>query len=134
MWRTVVVVAWLSTFVPSVVSAQAVYDNGQPTPGDFALASYPLTEAVQAEDFTLASPATVTGVRFFALERRDGFADSIFWSIRPNDAGGPAGGEVAGGLASAAAAMPLLGAAALLLKRRRRVRDLGQESAAAQRS
>src|SRR4051812_35260003 len=83
-----------------------VYDNGAPDPGYLSEYAYNLTDTVQAEDFTLAAPATVTGLRFYALDLHNGYAGSIDWSIRPDDGGRPAATALAGDLASDVAVTP----------------------------
>jgi hypothetical protein len=73
-----------------------IVDNGVPSGFTFTL-----TPSVQAEDFTLAQPSTVTGLGFYALERLNGYAGSIYWSIRGNDSARPSAVEIAGDTTSA---------------------------------
>jgi hypothetical protein len=55
--------------------------------------------AFQAEDFTLAVGATVTGVRFWSLELDTAYRGSISWSIT-QDGGGAPGTTLASGVES----------------------------------
>lgn len=75
-------------------SAHVIFDNGVPA-ADSAPA-YPLTQSVQSEDFSLSEASVITGLRFYAIERLDGYAGSISWSIRNSDSGQPAGNAIAG--------------------------------------
>jgi len=81
---------------PGVLVADAVvFDNG-PGFSDIGGAAFPTTSALQAEDFSLSTRQTITAVRFWALEHREGYAGSILWSIRSDNGGKPSPGIIAG--------------------------------------
>jgi hypothetical protein len=77
-----------------------VYDNGAPP--DESAAAFPMTQSLQAEDFVLTEASTITAISFYGLERPrvGGYAGSIYWSIRSDDAGRPAAGEISGAVTS----------------------------------
>ena len=84
----------------SPVRAEVIlFDNGTPPPSseDLEYTANPMTEAVQAEDFTFGQTQVITGLRFYGLERASapGYAGSIHWSIRADDSGRPAAAEIA---------------------------------------
>jgi len=80
-------------------SGNVIFDNGIPA-ADSA-PTYPLTQSMQAEDFSLTEASVVTGLRFYALERADGYAGSIYWSIRNSDPAQPAANSIAGDTSTA---------------------------------
>ncbi len=74
-------------------AAQVVYDNGAPD----GVGGNEMTNWIQADDFTLSSPATIGGIRFWAVEdQADAYQGSIFWQIM-NSAGSQPGTTVWGG-------------------------------------
>ena len=78
-------------------SAQVVYDNGGPAGMNNG---NEMTAWRQAEDFALASQATIGGVRFWGLALNESaYQGSIFWEILTNDGTQP-GAVVASGLAT----------------------------------
>lgn len=77
-------------------SAQVVYDNGGPN----GQGGNEMTAWAQAEDFSLAAPATIGAVRFWGVERdASSYQGSIFWAILANDGAQP-GSVLASGLAT----------------------------------
>ena len=95
----------LVTLATTAASANVVFDNGVPAATDLPPA-YPLTQSVQAEDFTLPEPSVVTALRFHAIERHDGYAGSIYWSIRNDESGQPSANEIAGDTTAAVVRTP----------------------------
>ena len=66
--------------------AGLIYDNGAPN-GVFG---NEMTAYIQAEDFTLAAPTTLTGVRFWAFDLSPvSYAGSIAWRIYADNSGEP---------------------------------------------
>jgi hypothetical protein len=74
--------AALALLVPSLASAQVVFDNGSPNNEG----GNEMTAWIQAEDFSLSQATTITGIRFwaFALTGGRGYAGSISWRIYDN--------------------------------------------------
>lgn len=71
---------------PALASAQVVYDNGAPN----ASGGNEMTQWVQAEDFTLASATTITGIRFWGFGfTPSAYQGSIVWSIYGNNGSQP---------------------------------------------
>ena len=85
----------LCVLVASPVHAQLVYDNGSPSSQNV----FNMTGFLEADAFTLASPTTLTAVRFWIeiLDPSD-YAGSVYWQIF-SDAGGSPGGLLGGDLA-----------------------------------
>ena len=99
----------LALLLASPTFAATLYTNGLPTGiGGSQMSSY-----LQAEDFFLSGPSTITGFRFFSYENQD-FGDpyngSVTWEVRSDVAGAPGG--VLGG-ASAVAARSFLGSVSI---------------------
>lgn len=70
------------------ISAQAalIYDNGAPN----SSSGNEFTQWIQAEDFTLASPANIEAIRFWAFPSGGtGYAGSITWRVYNDVAGAP---------------------------------------------
>jgi len=65
--------------------AGLIYDNGAPD----GQTGNEMTEWIQAEDFTLAAPTTLTGVRFWAFPYGGTYAGSIAWRIYADNSGEP---------------------------------------------
>lgn len=78
--------------------ATLLYDNGSPNGSNGS----EMTMWIQAEDFALASPATITDVRFWTIEQpsQPGYNGSIVWTLY-SDAGGSPGGILDRGTALA---------------------------------
>lgn len=81
-----VVAGFLLTSVPDV-TAGLIYDNGAPD----ARTGYEMTAWIQAEDFTLAAPVSLTDVRFWAFDEigDEGYQGSIVWTIYADNSGQP---------------------------------------------
>ena len=75
----------LAIAAASQVSAQVVFSNGAPDPTN----GNEMSMWIQAQPFTLAAPATLTGVHFWDLENTGAFTGSIHWLIYANAAGTP---------------------------------------------
>jgi hypothetical protein len=75
-------------FALAVLSLQAgvVYDNGGPDGIDGS----EMTAWIQAEDFLLGAPTSLTNVSFWSMEANGAYQGSIFWQIYSDDAGNPA--------------------------------------------
>jgi hypothetical protein len=82
--------------VPYSSAQVTVFDNSPPD----HLNGNNMGFAFQAEDFTLAASATLTGVRFWSLEGGNPYRGSIAWSIT-RDAGSSPGAALASGVESA---------------------------------
>jgi hypothetical protein len=78
--------AFSLAILPAVAGAQ-LYNNGAPNATD----GNEMTQWIQAEDFSLASSATITGIRFWGFQLADapGYAGSITWQIYTNSAAHP---------------------------------------------
>jgi hypothetical protein len=72
--------------------ADVIYDNGGPNQSN----GNEMTEWIQAENFTLAADATVTGVTFWDIEEPGAFQGSISWIIFADNSGTP-GTQLASG-------------------------------------
>jgi hypothetical protein len=74
------------------------HDNGGPNWSNGS----EMTMWIEAEDFALASPATITDVRFWTIQQpsQPGYNGSIVWTLY-SDAGGSPGGILDRGTASA---------------------------------
>jgi hypothetical protein len=74
-------------FALAVLSLQAgvVYDNGGPDGVDGS----EMTAWIQAEDFLLGAPTSLTNVSFWSMEADVAYQGSIFWQIYSDDAGNP---------------------------------------------
>jgi hypothetical protein len=83
MRRAVVLLAGLMALTPAF--AGIVYNNGGPNGAD----GNEMTEWMQAEDFVLAGPATLTDVTFWSMERDGAYQASIAWQIFSDNAGAP---------------------------------------------
>src|SRR5262245_33258386 len=79
--------------------AMVLYDNGGPN--GFPTGSE-MTMWIEAEDFALASAATITDVRFWTIQQpsQPGYNGSIAWTLY-SDAGGSPGGIIDRGTALA---------------------------------
>ena len=66
-------------------SGTVIYNNGAPNLAN----GNEMTQWMQAEDFTLASPAVVNDVIFWDIEATSAYQGSIYWSINANNAGTP---------------------------------------------
>ena len=73
----------------SQAQAGLVYDNGAPD----GVSGNEMTMWIQAEDFTLGAPVTLTDVRFWAFDSGEatGYQGSIVWSLYADTAGTPGG-------------------------------------------
>ena len=81
------------TLAAATAWAAPVWTNGTP---DFVNGSA-MTDTYQAEDFTLGSTTTLTGITFWSVEAAGAFSGSISWEIF---SGAPGGTVVASGSAS----------------------------------
>ncbi len=81
--------------VPYAAAQVLVVDNSPPN----HLTGNNMGFAFQAEDFTLAAGATLTGIRFWSLEAGTPYRGSISWSITQDGGSGP-GAAIAGGIES----------------------------------
>lgn len=84
--------------VAGPLSAQVVFDGGTPNAGN----GNEMTQWRQANDFTLAAPTTVTGVRFWAFSTGDiasAYSGTIQWDFM-SDAGGTPGSVLYSGTAT----------------------------------
>ena len=81
--RTALAFALLAT--TAVGSRAQLYNGGLPNHQN----GNEMTEWVQANDFSLAGPATVTGIRFWAFSQGAGWTGSMWWGIFADNAGNP---------------------------------------------
>jgi hypothetical protein len=65
--------------------AGLIYDNGGPD----GVNGNEMTEWLQAEDFVLAAPATLTDVSFWSMEAAGAYQGSIAWQVFSDSAGEP---------------------------------------------
>jgi hypothetical protein len=74
-------------FALAVLSLQAgvVYDNGGPN----GTSGNEMTAWIQAEDFLLGAPTTLTDISFWSMEATDAYQGSIVWQIYSDTAGNP---------------------------------------------
>lgn len=76
----------LALLVLATAPARAqLYNNGTPN----GSSGNEMTEWIQAEDFSLGSGSTLTGVTFWALYGAAGYQGSVNWQIYGNNAGVP---------------------------------------------
>jgi hypothetical protein len=90
MRQAVVLVALLMALTPAF--AGVIYDNGGPNGVD----GNEMTEWLQAEDFVLAAPATLTDVSFWSMEASGAWQGSIFWQLYADNAGVPGSVQFSG--------------------------------------
>jgi hypothetical protein len=83
MRRGVVLLALVIALTPAF--AGVVYDNG----GPHGQTGNEMTRWIQADDFLLAVPTTLTDVSFWSFEADDAYQGSIFWQIYSDNAGNP---------------------------------------------
>ncbi len=94
MRKVVTFAAGLSALlIAQVAHADVIYDNGPPN----QLNGNEMTEWIQAENFSLATADTITGVTFWDLESSPGYQGSITWIIYADNSGTP-GAQLATGL------------------------------------
>lgn len=69
------------------LGATIIWDNGPPSVP--ASSGNEMTQWIQAEDFVLSAPVTLTGVQFWDLQGSPGYLGSITWSIYQDTSGVP---------------------------------------------
>jgi hypothetical protein len=85
----IAIVLALTLWVPGAQAASLIYDNGGPN----AQNGNEMTQWIQAEDFTLATPELLTDVRFwaFGFSEPGSYQGSIVWSLYGDNSGQPGG-------------------------------------------
>src|SRR6185437_9686455 len=74
------------------MQAAIVYDNGGPAaPDEFTDIGSEMTRWIEADNFSLATTDTITGVEFWELDREDlsSYQGSISWFIYADNSGAP---------------------------------------------
>jgi hypothetical protein len=96
MCRVLACAAMLAAALPASAAGALVYDNGAP---DHVSANN-MGYAWQADDFSLASGASVNAISFWSLEAAGAYRGAISWAIVGNSGGAPGGTMFASGTVS----------------------------------